>query len=216
MKNLLIVLSTIFVLLLIGCVSEQVGGPGEITPEASTIAEVVQQLKENPEDTFQVTIIGVVTYEYDKYLFVQDETGAMKVYYGSGGIDEVVDIGDKVRVSGEAQYYSYGHDYEVVPEGLDDVEIVEEDYGEPEARELTTTPTEDDYGYLVTFSGTCTQIDTQHKNVTFSLASTEVTVKNYVEYPFEVGKYYTVKGVVMWNYDRYKVTPRSSDDIVEH
>ncbi|OQX59154.1 MAG: hypothetical protein B5M49_00335 [Thermotoga sp. 4484_232] len=101
-------------------------------------------------------------------------------------------------------------------EGLDDVEIVEEDYGEPEARELTTTPTEDDYGYLVTFSGTCTQIDTQHKNVTFSLDSTEVTVKNYVEYPFEVGKYYTVKGVVMWNYDRYKVVPRSSDDIVEH
>ena len=214
MKNLLIVFFVALALFLVGCISEQAESPEEPTPEASSIADVVQQIKENPEATFTATIEGVVTYEWTKYLFVQDETGGMKVYYGDGGIDEDVDIGDKVRVSGTAKYWASTKDYEIEIDSLDAVEIIQEDYGEPEPRTLGSTPTEDDYGLLVTFSGTCTEIDYEHDNVTFiSDGGFEVTVKNYVGYSFNVGTYYTITGVVMWNYDRYKVVPRTEDDI---
>lgn len=219
MKNLLIVFFVALALFLVGCISEQTGGPEEPTTEASSIAEVVQQIKENLDATFPATIEGVVTYKYTKYLFVQDETGGMKVYYGAGGIDEIVDIGDKVRVFGTAKYWTSTStkDYEIEIDSLDAVKIIQKNYGEPEPRTLESTPTEDDYGLLVTFSGTCTKDDDGYKNATFiSDDGFEVTVKNYVEYSFSVGTYYKITGVVMWNYGRYKVVPRAFEDIIEY
>ena len=219
MKNLLIVFFVALALFLVGCISEQIGGPGGPTPEASSIADVVQQIKQDPNATFTATIEGVVTYEYKKYIFVQDNTGGMKVYYSGTDpyISDVVDIGDKVRVSGTAQYWEdrVNRDYEIVPATLTDLEIIEEDYEEPEPRTLESTPSEDYYGLLVTFSGTCTDDDDGYDNATFiSDGGFEVTVKNYVGYSFNVGTYYTIKGVVMYNYDKYKVVPRTEGDII--
>ena len=68
------------------------------------------------------------------------------------------------------------------------------------------------YGKLVQFVGTVSATDT-HDNVTFLSDGTEITVKDYIDYNWQTGVEYTVKGVIMWNYDKYKVVPRDENDI---
>ena len=70
------------------------------------------------------------------------------------------------------------------------------------------------FGRLVKFHGTVIDTD-DYDNVYFETENGSVTVKNYIGYEFQVGKGYEVTGVILWNYDRYKVVPRNADDIVE-
>ncbi|MBB6062714.1 hypothetical protein HNP65_001166 [Thermosipho japonicus] len=182
-----------------------------------TIANVKERLLADDSATFTTTVRGVVTYTYHNssqpwkdYAFIQDDTDAIKVY--KSGIGDVFSLGDLVLVSGEASVY--GHDFEIVPDAS---ELISTGNPDPAPMDITGTFIDDAsplYGKLVVFTGTVESTDT-YDNVTFLSDGTEITVKDYVGYDWKTGVEYTVKGVIMWNYDRYKVVPRSVDDITE-
>jgi hypothetical protein len=141
---------------------------------------------------------------------IQDDTDAIKVY--KSGIGDVFNLGDLVLVSGEASVY--GHDFEIIPDAS---ELISPGNPDPAPMDITGTFIDDAsplYGKLVVFTGTVESTDT-YDNVTFLSDGTEITVKDYVGYNWKTGVEYTVKGVIMWNYDRYKVVPRNVDDITE-
>ncbi|MDK2886862.1 MAG: hypothetical protein PWP54_1440 [Thermosipho sp. (in: thermotogales)] len=175
-----------------------------------TIGSVKQRLLADDSATFTTTVRGVVTYDYSSYLIIQDDTDAIKVY--KSGIGSNFDLGDLVLISGEASVY--GHDFEIAPDAS---ELISTGNPDPVPMDITGTFIDDAsplYGRLVVFTGTVQSTDT-FSNVTFLSDGTEITVKDYVGYDWQTGVEYTVKGVIMWNYDRYKVVPRSVDDIVQ-
>jgi len=175
-----------------------------------TIGSVKDRLLADDSATFTTTVRGVVTYEYSSYLIIQDETDAIKIY--KYGIGNNFDRGDLVLISGEAKVYY--EDFEIVPESS---ELISSGNLDPVPMDITGTFIDDAsplYGRLVQFVGTVSATDA-HDNVTFLSDGAEITVKDYLDYNWQTGVEYTVKGVIMWNYDRYKVVPRDENDISE-
>ncbi|MBO8161837.1 MAG: hypothetical protein H0Z24_09425 [Thermosipho sp. (in: Bacteria)] len=179
-----------------------------------TIGSVKDRLLTDDTATFTTTVRGIVTYEYSNYLIIQDNTDGIKIY--KYGIDDIFNRGDEILVTGEAKVYDNNTlDFEILP---DSTELLTTGNPDPNVlNDITGTFIDDAsplYGRLVQFTGTVQSTDT-YNNVTFSSAGTEITVKDYIGYNWQLGVEYTVKGVVMWNYDRFKVVPRDENDIVK-
>lgn len=188
-----------------------------------SIADVKNALLADDSATFTTTVRGVVTYEHSYYLIIQDDTDAIKIY--KSGIADLFDIGDKVLISGEALVYKKDYDYtnytryefEIIPDAS---ELISTGNPDPDPMNITGMFIDDTnnasplYGRLVVFTGTVESTDT-YDNITFLSAGTEITVKDFIGYNWKTGVEYTVKGVVMWDYDRYKVVPRDVNDISE-
>jgi len=177
-----------------------------------TIGSVKERLLADDSATFTTTVRGVVTYENEKYnyLIIQDDTDAIKIY--KSGINDVFDRGDLVLISGEALVYK-NHDFEILPESS---ELISSGNPDPVPLDITGTFIDDAsplYGKLVQFVGTVSSTDT-YGNVTFLSEGTDITV-NYAGYNWQTGVEYTVKGVIIWIFDRYKVVPRDEGDILQ-
>ena len=190
----------------------------EITPKEGypTIKSVKEKVIEDTSTEIEVPgLLGVVTYVYKDYVMLQDDTDAIEVYKKSsmGGFE----IGDSVLFKGGlVEYYEEKNIIELT--SFDASEVIDKTF-EVKPKDITgynldgeATPSEL-YGKLVTFKGVFESAD-KYGNAFFDSEGASITVKNYVGYDFQTGVEYQITGVIMWNYDRYKVVPRIADDIV--
>lgn len=157
--------------------------------------------------------------------YVQDETGGVQVFAPGGMQDIRVRIGDRVRVTGELEYFR--NQLEVIPlDNLADVEILSRDEPVPEPTTMTAADHEAEalaLGRLNVVEGTATRIeeftfsyevDLLHEDGTTVLVYIDKLTNATTEI-MDVGKQYRIVGVTEMNNDQRQLKPRVQADLAE-
>ena len=157
--------------------------------------------------------------------YIEDESGGIQVYVpGAGGVLNV-DIGDRVRVTGDIEFYR--DSIELIPGDFNvDVELLEK--GVPEIQPALITPLDNEnnpevIGRLNTIEGTATRIDefsfsyeidiideAGNQTLIFIEKDTGVTAE-----PLEVGEQYRITGISEFYSSDKQLKPRLQSDIVK-
>ncbi|MFQ6102543.1 MAG: lamin tail domain-containing protein, partial [Anaerolineae bacterium] len=157
--------------------------------------------------------------------YLEDETGGIQVYC-PGGMGVVnVNVGDRVRVSGEIEVYR--DSMEIIPNTYpDDVEVIERGGTEWEARPITLQAAGSDesvLGRLVVVEGAASRIQEFTYSYEIDLLDDQgFSLLVYIDKntgvsiePLEVGKSYRVTGISeLYNGNR-QLEPRRQTDLVE-
>jgi uncharacterized protein len=161
----------------------------------------------------EVTIEGIVTHVNGKNLFVQDDTAAIIVRssdYTS------YNVGDKVSATGSrAEYY----DMSQISADIANITLVQANAGVPEAQVISSTDLTSANGEayeaeLVTIMDvTVSSVDT-YSNYTASDANGSFVISSKDSLVMVDDTYTSVTGVIDYNFSEYKLTPRSSEDVV--
>ncbi|PKR77220.1 hypothetical protein CEY16_10800 [Halalkalibacillus sediminis] len=173
----------------------------------STISEVRQA-----ELDTRVNFKGVITAAYyagGKYnYYVQDDTAGIVVRASEFGGE----LGDEIQVKARTEEY-FGL-LQVIP-SEDNVEILNEDVGVPEAKVISSTEIDESLeGQLVTVENVTIEPGNQFgdypaydKNGSFVIDSVIGDIDTSVTYE-------SITGVLTYNYDEYKLMPRFEKDLV--
>jgi endonuclease YncB( thermonuclease family)/uncharacterized protein YdeI (BOF family) len=163
----------------------------------------------------KVHVEGIVTAAFyaggKTNYFIQDETGAIVVRIKGFNAD----VGDKIRAKARTEEY-WGM-LQIVP-SIENVKIVEASVGTPEPKLITSSNLGEDLeGQLVAINYVSVNDVKKYKyNYDYFAndSSGEFTLDSDDQY-FNVGTIYeTIVGVVDYNYSKYKIRPRSLDDVV--
>ncbi len=165
-----------------------------------------------PNNTY-ATIEGIVTADLGNNIYIQDDTAGIIVRLKNLDLNP----GDKVRVYGKiGQYYGMAQIY---PDTIEDITVVQEKVGVPEPQLITSSDLnsengENFEGELVKIQNvTVTEVD-KYKNFKISDKEGTAIVKLNNTSWLEVGKTYSsITGVVTYNYKKYKIYPRTIEDI---
>ncbi|MEM7112168.1 MAG: lamin tail domain-containing protein [Chloroflexota bacterium] len=157
--------------------------------------------------------------------YVQDETGGVQVFAPGGMQDIRVRIGDRIRVTGELEYFR--NQLEVIPlDNLADVEILSRDEPVPEPTMMTAADHEAEdlaLGRLNVVEGTATrveeftfsyEVDLLHEDGTTTLVYVD-KLTNATTETLDVGKQYRIVGVTEMNNDDRQLKPRMQTDLSE-
>jgi len=157
--------------------------------------------------------------------YLEDESGGIQVYCpGGAGIVEV-ELGDRVRVTGEIEVYR--NSLEIIPGTYpDDVEILEEQAAEWEPTLVTIQAAGSDEsipGRLVTVEGTVTRIEEFSYSYEVDLTDDQgYTQLLYIEKetgisvePLELGQSYLVTGISELYDSDWQVKPRLQSDFAQ-
>jgi predicted extracellular nuclease len=182
---------------------------------------------------YTVTVEGLATMYTDGFFagstgtkfYVEDESGGIQVYI-PGGLGLVnVDIGDKVRVTGEIE--PYRDSLELIPHEVPgDVEILEPAATEPIPSPITIADNERNnavIGMLNIIEGTATQIEEFNYDYQIQLTndqgeSTLVLIEKdtgVTAEPLDVGQQYRVTGISEFYSGERQIKPRLQSDLVQ-
>ncbi|WLR61613.1 cell wall-binding repeat-containing protein [Guptibacillus hwajinpoensis] len=166
----------------------------------------------------QVKIKGIATASFETgsqtNLFIQDDTAAIIVR--AAGI--TAQPGDEVTVEGAMSDY-FG--MQQVQTSASNVIITTEDKGIPSPQSLKSTDLSKDNGEqheaaFTQFNDVTVKSVDGNGNFTVEDASGEFVIKPTNKSLLEVGKTYEIlKGVIDYNYNEYKLVPRSAADVIE-
>ncbi|MFK3960877.1 cell wall-binding repeat-containing protein [Guptibacillus hwajinpoensis] len=166
----------------------------------------------------QVKIKGIATASFETggqtNLFIQDDTAAIIVR--AAGI--TAQPGDEVTVEGAMSDY-YG--MQQVQTSATSVAITTEDKGIPSPQSLISTDLSKDNGEqheaaFTQFNDVTVKSVDGNGNFTAEDASGEFVIKPTNNSLLEVGKTYEIlKGVIDYNFNEYKLVPRSAADVIE-
>lgn len=182
-----------------------------------TIHEVQGELFNSPLVDQTVTVQGVVTATSDFGYFIQDGAGAWNGVFVYDNTNLPI-MGDDVVV--QAEVAEYFDNTELL--NLTYFEILSSGNALPEATTLGTgfiSATGEPYeGSLVEISGaTCTIVGDEFGQGYFDDGSGACAIDDmiYTSDPaFELNGYYVITGPLNYNYEEYKIEPRSSLDVV--
>jgi predicted extracellular nuclease len=180
-----------------------------------------------------VTVEGIATMYTDGFyagstgtkFYMEDEFGGIQVYC-PGGKDLVnVDVGDRVRVTGEIDVYR--DSLEIIPSTYpDDVEVLEAGGAEPVAFPATLEQASSDdslLGRLISVEGTATRIEEFTYSYEVDLMDDEGSLLLiYVDKdtgvtaePLDLGKIYRITGIHELYSGNWQVTPRYQTDFAD-
>jgi uncharacterized protein len=165
-----------------------------------------------------VKVEGIVTASFiaggQTNLFIQDDTAGV-IIRGSG---LTAQPGDEVVAEGKLNDY-YG--MQQIEVSASNVEITAKDIGIPAPEELVSTDLSSENGEqyegeFVEFSDVTVESRDSNGNFTAKDGSGTFVIKPNDASMLEVGKTYEIlRGVIDYNYDEYKLVPRSSSDVIE-
>ena len=181
----------------------------------------------------RVTVEGIATMYTDGFyagttgtkFYLEDETGGIQAYCPGGKDLVTVDVGDRVRVTGEIEVYR--DSMEIVPATYpDDVEILEAGADEPQPTSaLLEAATKDEslLGRLIAIEGTATRIEEFTYSYEVDLVDEEgSTLLAYVEKdagltaePLDLGHLYRVTGIHELYNGIWQIKPRYQSDFAE-
>jgi hypothetical protein len=161
----------------------------------------------------RVNVEGIVTAAFyaggKTNYYIQDETGAIVVR--AKGFE--AEIGDKIRAKARTEEY---HEMLQIQPYIENVEIVEAGVGAPEPKVITSADLgEEIEGQLVAIKYATVHSKDKYNNYYGSDLVGDFTLDSDNQYLDVETTYETIIGVVDYNYDEYKVMPRSIEDVVE-
>lgn len=190
--------------------SDFVGGTPN--PQNSTAATPIADARKAAVDTV-VTVQGVVTAKFDKggktNYFIQDNTAGIVVRIAGFAAE----LGDRIYAEGPLK--SFFGMAQVEPT-LENVSVLQAGAGVPAPLEVDSTQlTESVEGQLVVIKNIkVDSVDANH-NYTSSDAKGSFVIDSDTDL-VKVGTEYTsITGVVDYNYNSFKITPRDAVDVVE-
>jgi uncharacterized protein len=165
------------------------------------------------EVTFEGVITAAVEAGGKTNLFVQDDNAAVIVR----GANYNFNLGDKIKVTGSKNEY---YDMTQVEADVANISVVQAGVGVPEAKVITSTELTKANGeayeaMLVTVEDFKVSEADKYNNFTAADNSGTFVIRS-TEGLVTVGKEYkSVTGVIDYNFGAYKVTPRTSSDVIE-
>ncbi len=180
-----------------------------------------------------VTVEGIATMFTDGFFagttgtkfYMEDETGGIQVYCPDGKGEVSVQVGDRVRVTGEIQVYR--DSMEIVPSTYpDDVTVLESDGDAPQPRNATLVEAVTDeslLGRLITVEGLVTRVEEFTYSYEADLMDDEGNILLiYVEKDagvtaegLDVGNRYSVTGISELYNGMWQVKPRYNTDFAQ-
>ncbi|MGD9049665.1 MAG: lamin tail domain-containing protein, partial [Anaerolineae bacterium] len=157
--------------------------------------------------------------------YLEDESGGIQAYCPGGMGLVTVDVGDRVRVTGEIKVYR--DSLEIVPSTYpDDVQVLEANAAEPKSTPATLEETNQDeelLGRLIVVEGTATRSEEFTYSFEVDLMDEEGnTLLVYVEKdtgvttePLDVGNLYRVTGIHELYSGNWQIKPRYQSDLAE-
>jgi uncharacterized repeat protein (TIGR01451 family) len=157
--------------------------------------------------------------------YLEDESGGIQAYCPEGQELVTVDVGDRVRVSGEIEVYR--DSMEIIPATYpDDVQVLEEHSTDPQPTPATleeANENEELLGRLILVEGTATRIEEFTYSYEVDLMDEEGnTLLVYVEKdtgvttePLDVGHLYHVTGIHELYSGTWQIKPRFQSDFAE-
>ncbi|MGA9286915.1 MAG: cell wall-binding repeat-containing protein, partial [Anaerobacillus sp.] len=181
--------------------------------ELSTIKDARQV-----DNGTKVKVNGIATAAFETggqiNLFIQDETAGIIIR--AAGI--TAQPGDEVTVEGTMSDY-YG--MQQITTSASDVAVTTKDKGIPSPQPLVSTDLsaengEQHEGEFIQFTNVTINSVDSNGNFTAEDGSGEFVIKPNDTTLLEVGKTYEIlKGVIDYNYNEYKLVPRSATDVIE-
>lgn len=172
----------------------------------------IQSARDADLDT-RVHIEGVITaafYAGGMYnYYVQDDTAGIVVRASDFGAE----VGDKI--SAKARTEEYFGLLQILP-STDNISVVDKGVGVPEPKVITSDEVGEAYeGQLVTVKDFYVESDDGFNNYQAYDSNGHFVIDSDTHLVVEGQYYESITGVLTYNYDEYKVMPRSAEDVVE-
>ncbi|UFT99277.1 thermonuclease family protein [Radiobacillus kanasensis] len=157
----------------------------------------------------KVQIEGIVTAINGQNYYVQDDTAGIVVRVEEPGF--TAEIGDKIRAKARTEEY-FGL-LEMIPT-LNNVSVVEAGIGTPEPKLITSSDMNEELeGQLVVMKNVTVNAADDHGNYQASDAQGSLVIDNDEKFIKTGTTYEQIIGVLDYNYDEYKIMPRSVEDV---
>ncbi|QDP41914.1 thermonuclease family protein [Radiobacillus deserti] len=157
----------------------------------------------------KVQIEGIVTAISGQNYYVQDETAGIVVRVEEPGF--TAQVGDKIRAKARTEEY-FGL-LEIIPT-LHNVSIIEAGVGVPEPKLITSADMNEALeGQLVVIKNVTVDSADEHGNYQATDSDGSLVIDNDERFIQTGTTYEQIIGVLDYNYDEYKIMPRSMEDV---
>ncbi|WP_338781661.1 DUF6359 domain-containing protein [Metabacillus sp. FJAT-52054] len=159
------------------------------------------------------TVTAIFTAGGKNNVFIQDATAGLVVRAAS--LDSKVKVGDKIKAAGPVNDY-FGMP-QLEPANLESVEIVQANAGVPAPQIISSQDlNEETEGEIVTIKNISAGTKDSNGNIAASDSIGKFVIKPADSSLLESGKSYdSITGVIDYNFNEYKLVPRSAEDIIE-